>query len=147
SIGFESEAHPYFTATMFNRVVQHAKERNIGMVSYWSMNRDSKVDGGQGQVNNRYEFLNVAQRFTDDTPLPEDKEKPTIPENFKAEWVTSRRAALSWSPATDNDSIGKYNLRLIGNEEIVERSTIDIKYTFENLKANTTYTVELTAED
>ena len=61
--------------------------------------------------------------------------------------MTSRRAALSWSPATDNDSIGKYNLRLIGNEEIVERSTIDIKYTFENLKANTTYTVELTAED
>ena len=88
------------------------------------MNRDSKVDGGQGQVNNRYEFLNVAQRFTDDTPLPEDKEKPTIPENFKAELVTSRRAALSWSPATDNDSIGKYNLRLIGNEEIVERSTM-----------------------
>ncbi|MBL4998668.1 chitinase [Enterococcus xinjiangensis] len=147
SIGFESEAHPYFTATMFNRVVQHAKERNIGMVSYWSMNRDSKVDGGQGQVNNRYEFLNVAQRFTDDTPLPEDKEKPTIPENFKAELVTSRRAALSWSPATDNDFIEKYNLRLIGNEEVVERSTIDTRYTFENLKENTTYTVELTAED
>nr|WP_277895912.1 carbohydrate-binding protein [Enterococcus lactis] len=147
SIGFESEAHPYFTATMFNRVVQHAKERNIGMVSYWSMNRDSKVDGGQGQVNNRYEFLNVAQRFTDDTPLPEDKEKPTIPENFKAELVTSRRAALSWLPATDNDFIEKYNLRLIGNEEVVERSTIDTRYTFENLKENTTYTVELTAED
>ena len=33
SVGFENEQHPYFTTDMFNLVVQHAKERKIGMVS------------------------------------------------------------------------------------------------------------------
>ena len=48
---------------MLNKVIQHAKEKKIGMVSYWSMNRDAIVDGGQGKVKNQYEFLTVAQQF------------------------------------------------------------------------------------
>ena len=52
------------------------------MVSYWSMNRDAMVDGGQGKVKNQYEFLTVAQQFGKDTPSPEDFENHLHPTGF-----------------------------------------------------------------
>ncbi|WP_165003316.1 MULTISPECIES: carbohydrate-binding protein [unclassified Enterococcus] len=148
SIGFESEAHPYFTTEMFDKVVQHAKERKLGMVSYWSMNRDAKVDGGQGRVTNQYEFLNVAQDFVDDSEIPVDTEKPTPPRNLTTSGVTTRRATVNWSPATDNDRVAKYNLKLIEKGGGTSTATTSaLTYSYSNLKSNTEYTVEITAED
>ncbi|WP_235186320.1 hypothetical protein [Enterococcus mundtii] len=72
---------------MFNQVVEHARERKIGMVSYWSMNRDAKTDGGQGQVKNQFEFLKVSETVAEGkegggSETPEDKEKPSVPTNL-----------------------------------------------------------------
>ncbi|WP_301356996.1 fibronectin type III domain-containing protein [Enterococcus spodopteracolus] len=147
SVGFENEQHPYFTTDMFNLVVQHAKERKIGMVSYWSMNRDAKVDGGQGQVKNQYEFLTVGQRFTDGSEMPEDTQNPSTPTNVGSDFITTQRARINWTASTDNDRIARYNLKLTGAGETVSATTMAVSHTFENLKSNTTYTVEVIAED
>lgn len=147
SVGFENEQHPYFTTDMFNLVVQHAKERKIGMVSYWSMNRDARVDGGQGQVKNQYEFLTVGQRFTDGSEMPEDTQNPSTPTNVGSDFITTQRARINWTASTDNDRIARYNLKLTGAGETVSATTMAVSHTFENLKSNTTYTVEVIAED
>ncbi|MGM9903267.1 hypothetical protein A5844_002271 [Enterococcus sp. 10A9_DIV0425] len=147
SVGFESEQHPYFTSSMMKQVVNHAKERKIGMVSYWSMNRDAQVDGGQGQVHNQFEFLNASQWFTDDSELPEDTEKPTTPENLTSSLITSKRVILNWEASSDNDWVTKYNLQLTGGGETISATSTTNSCEVRDLKSNTTYTVEVTAED
>ena len=71
SVGFESAGHPYFTPEMTKQVVEHAKEKNIGMVSFWSLNRDAMVDGGIGQIQNKYEHTNEILKFSDTATPPE----------------------------------------------------------------------------
>ena len=66
SIGFENESHPYFSVEMMNQVVEHAVEKSIGQISFWSLNRDAKIDGGQGQVENQFEYSAISNVFMDD---------------------------------------------------------------------------------
>ncbi len=143
SIGFEGEAHPYFTTAMFDKVIQHAKEKKIGMVSYWSMNRDAIIDGGQGQVKNQYEFLTVAQQFGQDNQLPEDFEKPSMPTNLRGT-VSSDSIALSWDKSTDNVRVSHYNIyegnRLIGTSK-------ETNFLHTGLKPTTTYSYTVEAVD
>lgn len=56
-IGYESDLYPIFTPEMTRKVVEHAKKHKYGMVSYWSINRDAKMESNKG-VTNQYEFLN-----------------------------------------------------------------------------------------
>ena len=149
SIGFESEAHPYFTTSMFNKVVNHAREKGLAMVSYWSMNRDAKIDNGQGQVSTPFEFLNTAQLFLE-SEVPEDledTEAPTTPKNLSVAFLTTKQARLEWSESSDNDRVKQYNLSLVGGAEEITTSTSDLSYTFNELNSTTAYTVTLTAED
>lgn len=152
SIGFENEQHPYFTTEMFNQVVEHARERKIGMVSYWSMNRDAKTDGGQGQIKNQFEFLKVSEAFAEGnegggSETPEDKEKPSVPTNLSVGDITKNSAHINWTAATDNDRVAKYNVRLVGNGQTINVTTTSLSYAFANLKADTEYMVEINAED
>lgn len=143
SIGFESEAHPYFTTAMLNKVIQHAKEKKIGMVSYWSMNRDAMVDGGQGKVKNQYEFLTVAQQFGKDTPSPEDFEKPSTPTDLHGV-ASSDSISLSWTASTDNVQVSHYNIyeenRLVGTSKVPN-------FLHKGLKPATTYSYTVEAVD
>lgn len=61
-IGYESSLYPIFTTEMARKVVDHAREKKYGMLSYWSINRDSKMDTNKG-VTNQFEFLNEMNRF------------------------------------------------------------------------------------
>lgn len=61
-IGYESDLYPIFTKDMTRKVVEHAKKHNYGMVSYWSLNRDTKMEANKG-VNSQYEFLNELNNF------------------------------------------------------------------------------------
>ncbi|WP_194191255.1 immunoglobulin-like domain-containing protein [Clostridium chrysemydis] len=63
SIGFEGSAHPVFTTDWTKLVVDHAKLNGLGMVSFWSLNRDAKLDNNSG-VKNQYEFTNICKEFT-----------------------------------------------------------------------------------
>jgi len=56
-IGYENDLYPIFTPEMTRKVVDHAKEHKYGMISFWSLNRDAKMEQNVG-VKNQYEFLN-----------------------------------------------------------------------------------------
>ena len=61
-IGYESDLYPIFTTEMTAKVVSHAKEKGYGMISYWSINRDAKMENNKG-VTNQYEFLNELNKL------------------------------------------------------------------------------------
>ena len=61
-IGYESDLYPTFTTQMTKKVVDHAKKHNYGMVSYWSINRDAKMESNKGVIN-QYDFLNEMNSF------------------------------------------------------------------------------------
>ena len=115
SVGFENTGHPYFTTEMMKQVVDHAVEKNIGMVSFWSINRDAKIDNGVGQVKNRFEFTKVAQTFGESDIEP-DTEAPTTPKNLTASKVTHHSVALNWEAATDNVAVKEYLIFRDGNK-------------------------------
>lgn len=67
SIGYENELHPFFSVEMMSRVVEHAKEKSIGQVSFWSVNRDAKIDNDAGKVINKFEYSDISKRYMEET--------------------------------------------------------------------------------
>lgn len=62
SIGYESYLYPTFTTSMMTKVANHAKEHNYGMLSFWSMGRDSTIDGNTG-ISTKYAYANIALEY------------------------------------------------------------------------------------
>lgn len=62
SIGYESSLYPTFTTSMMKKVTAHAKEHNYAMLSFWSMGRDSTVDGNKG-ISTKYAYTTIAQEY------------------------------------------------------------------------------------
>lgn len=64
SVGFESNYDPLFPPEWTKLVTDHAIDKEIGMNSFWSINRDSKQQENQG-ITNAYEHTEVAKKFAD----------------------------------------------------------------------------------
>ena len=143
SVGFENTEHPYFTTEMMKQVVDHAVEKKLGMVSFWSINRDAKIDNGVGQVNNRFEFTKVAQAFGE-TDLETDTEAPTIPTNLLANKITHHSVAMNWDPATDNVAVKEYIIFRDGNKIATTKTT---GFTDKTVEAGKEYTYRVQAID
>ena len=62
SIGYESSLYPTFTTEMMTKIAHHAKEHNYGMLSFWSMGRDSKIENNTG-ISEKYSFINIAKTY------------------------------------------------------------------------------------
>ena len=62
SIGYESSSDPIFTVEWSKLVTDHAIEKSIGMTSFWSLNRDSKLQKNEG-IYNAYEHTKEYSRF------------------------------------------------------------------------------------
>ena len=62
SIGYESYLYPTFTPSMMQKVAAHAKKHNYGMLSFWSMGRDSTIDGNTG-ISSKYAFTEIAVEY------------------------------------------------------------------------------------
>lgn len=62
SIGYESSLYPTFTTSMMKKVVSHAKENGYGMLSFWSMGRDSTLDGNTG-IQSQYEYSSLVKEY------------------------------------------------------------------------------------
>ncbi|MCY6354529.1 DUF5011 domain-containing protein [Clostridium sp. ZS2-4] len=77
SIGFESSAHPIFTTDMAQVVVNHAIEKKLGMTSYWSMNRDAKLESNTG-IPSQYAFTNIFKNFENGEVKPPQNTKPVL---------------------------------------------------------------------
>lgn len=61
-IGYENSYNPVFTTSMTKKVVDFANEVNLGMFSYWSLNRDALMQPNIG-VKNAYEFFVESAKF------------------------------------------------------------------------------------
>lgn len=62
SIGFEGDAHPIFSPEWSKLVVDQAIDKKIAMTSFWSLNRDAKLEDNRG-VTNPYQFTNEFKKF------------------------------------------------------------------------------------
>lgn len=141
SIGFENEAHPYFSGEMMTKVVEHAIEKNIGQVSFWSINRDAKIDNGVGKVNDKFEFSTISNKFTVEAT---DNELPSQPANVKAIQVSADSVELKWDPATSTQAIKEYNVYRDGKKI---DSVNDTNYLDTGLIENTNYVYTIEAVD
>ena len=47
-IGYENTNNPTFTADLTQKVAEFCKENGLGMYSFWSMNRDAKLESNKG---------------------------------------------------------------------------------------------------
>lgn len=47
-IGYENTDNPIFTADLTQKVAEFCKENGLGMYSFWSMNRDAKLESNKG---------------------------------------------------------------------------------------------------
>lgn len=63
SIGYESDAHPVWTTEWSQLVVNQAKELNIGMTSFWCLNRDCMQYGENSGIYGMYEHTNIFKTF------------------------------------------------------------------------------------
>lgn len=61
-IGYESNIYPIFTLEMAQKVVNHAKEKGYGMLSYWSINRDAKMVSNKA-ISDLFTYLDVMNDF------------------------------------------------------------------------------------
>ena len=58
-IGYENQYNPVFTPDMTRRVAEYANEKDLGMFSYWSLNRDSMMQYNSA-IDTQYEFYDAS---------------------------------------------------------------------------------------
>ena len=61
-IGYENEYNPVFTADMTRRVATYANEKNLGMFSFWSINRDSMMQPNRA-ISTQYEHFDASLAY------------------------------------------------------------------------------------
>lgn len=61
-IGYESSLYPIFTLEMAKKVINHAKENQYGMLSYWSINRDAKMVPNKA-ITGLFTYLDIMNDF------------------------------------------------------------------------------------
>lgn len=65
SIGYESSVYPVFTKSMASTIVEDAIEHNYGLVSFWSMGRDAKLEENSG-ISTQFEFSKILKEYNND---------------------------------------------------------------------------------
>jgi len=65
SIGYESSVYPVFTTSMSSTIVEDAIDKNYGLVSFWSMGRDAKLEENSG-VSTAFEFSKILKEYNND---------------------------------------------------------------------------------
>ncbi|MGL5346263.1 MAG: glycosyl hydrolase family 18 protein [Peptostreptococcaceae bacterium] len=151
SVGFEGSAHPIFDVEDTRMVVDHAIEKGIGMVSMWSINRDSKAQDNQG-INNAYEHTNLMKKFGEEstTPEPEVNQAPVfkgiedktinLGDNF------DKLAGVTASDKEDGDLTSKITVK--GNVDINKVGKYTLTYSVTDSDAKeTTKTRMITVKD
>lgn len=61
-IGYENQYNPVFTADMTKRVAGYANEKNLGMFSFWSINRDSMMQPNTA-ISTQYEHYDASLAY------------------------------------------------------------------------------------
>ncbi|MBQ7453127.1 MAG: chitinase [Clostridia bacterium] len=64
AIGYESSLYPTFTVAMAKKVANDAIKNNYGMISYWSINRDAKMESNQA-ITNIYTYFDALKGYAE----------------------------------------------------------------------------------
>ena len=62
AIGYESSLYPTFTTAMAKKVTDDAIKNNYGMLSFWSINRDAKMESNRA-ISQVYQYYNVLKAY------------------------------------------------------------------------------------
>ena len=65
SIGYESNLYPIFTTSMASTVVEDAITHNYGLVSFWSMGRDAKLEENSA-ITEQYKYSQILKTYNND---------------------------------------------------------------------------------
>lgn len=64
-IGYENEYNPVFTAEMTKEVAEYANEKDLGMFSYWCINRDCGIQKNSG-ITTQYEHFEASKAYLEE---------------------------------------------------------------------------------
>ncbi|MGG7177938.1 immunoglobulin-like domain-containing protein [Clostridium paraputrificum] len=147
SAGYEGASHPVFRPDWSQLVVNKAKEKNIGMVSMWSMNRDAKVDGNTG-ITTRYEHTNVFKTFGSTTGGGTNPTENTAPVLNGVSNLTIKKGQvfnpLSGVTATDKeDGDLTSKIKVQGTVDTSKVGSYSLTYTVTDSKGLTTTKVSV----
>lgn len=127
SIGYEGSGHPIFTKEWSKLIVDHAKEKNLAMTSFWSMNRDAQLTPNEG-VTSQYEFTNIFKEFgsaptdTDRKPVIVGAENITVNKGDKFDPMTGVTA----NDKEDGDLTSK--IKILGNVDVNKEGEYKLTY-------------------
>ncbi len=62
ALGYESSLYPTFTTSMMQKVTNHAKNNNYGLLSFWSIGRDAKIEQNAG-IQSKYAYSEIAKQY------------------------------------------------------------------------------------
>ena len=65
SIGYESNLYPVFTHSMASTIVEDAITHNYGLVSFWSMGRDAKLEENSA-ITEQYKYSEILKTYNND---------------------------------------------------------------------------------
>ncbi|MGL4655541.1 MAG: immunoglobulin-like domain-containing protein [Sarcina sp.] len=145
SIGFEGSGHPIFTTEWTKLVVDHAIQREIGMTSCWSINRDAKLDNNQG-VNQQFEFAKIFQNFGSTNPGPGPGPDPEVDQKPVLNGVSDKTikvgenfdalAGITANDKEDGDITSK--IKVSGSVDTNKAGKYTLTYTVTDSKNQTT---------
>lgn len=139
SVGYESGSDPIFKPDWSQLVVNHAKEKNIAMTSFWSLNRDAKLDGNQG-ITNQYEHSKVFSTFGSSITPPDGNNAPVIngvsDKEIKIGDTFNPLAGITATDKEDGDLTSK--ITVSGTVDTSKVGTYNIVYTVADSKGLTT---------
>ena len=113
---------------------------------------DSNQNYAQGNRNPFIDNAYLATRIWGGAPAEDswgiytsnDNEAPTVPTNVVLSNITTSSINVSWTAATDNEAVTKYEIYANGN---LNGETASINYTATGLNSNTSYAITVLAKD
>ena len=113
---------------------------------------DSNQNYAQGNRNPFIDNAYLATRIWGGDPAEDswgiytsnDNEAPTVPTNIVLSNITTSSINVSWTAATDNEAVTKYEIYANGN---LNGETASTNYTATGLNANTSYAITVLAKD
>ena len=113
---------------------------------------DSNQNYAQGNRNPFIDNAYLATRIWGGDPAEDswgiytsnDNEAPTVPTNVVLSNITTSSINVSWTAATDNEAVTKYEIYTNGN---LNGETASTNYTATGLNSNTSYAITVLAKD
>ena len=138
SIGYESGSDPIFTPAWSQLVTNHAKANNIGMTSYWSLNRDALLDNNSG-ISSQYEHSKIFATFGSSQADPSNTLPIILGVADKQLLIGDSFSPLDGITATDKEDGDLTNKIIVsGSVDTTKAGTYTITYAVTDSKGGST---------